>query len=39
MIELYDISVIQSDANESQRILELIKVINPDRADYIAKKS
>jgi len=39
LVELYDISVIQSDTNESQRILGLIKVINPERADYIAKKS
>ena len=38
LVELYDISVIQSDANESQRILGLIKLINPERADYIAKK-
>ena len=39
LVELYDISLIQSDINESQRILELIKVINPERADYLAKKS
>jgi hypothetical protein len=39
LVELYDISVTQSDINESQRILELIKVINPERADYLAKKS
>ena len=39
LVELYDISVTQSDINESQRILELIKVINPERANYIAKKS
>jgi hypothetical protein len=36
---LYDISVTQSDKNESQRILELIKVINPERADYLVKNS
>jgi tetratricopeptide (TPR) repeat protein len=39
LVELYDISVTQSDINESKRILELIKVINPERADYLAKKS
>jgi hypothetical protein len=39
LVELYDISVTQSDTNESQRILELIKVINPERADYLVKKS
>jgi hypothetical protein len=39
LVELYEVSIIQSDANESQRILELIRVINPERADYIIKKS
>jgi hypothetical protein len=39
LVELYDISVTQSDKNESQRILELIKVINPERADYLVKNS
>jgi len=39
LVELYEISVIQTDTKESQRVLKLIKVINPERADYIAKKS
>jgi hypothetical protein len=39
LVELYDISVTQSDINESKRILELIKVINPERADYMVKNS
>ena len=39
LVELYEISLIQTDTKESQRKLELIKVINPERANYLLKKS
>jgi len=38
-VELYEISVLQNNPSESQRILDLISGINAERADYILKNS
>ena len=39
LVELYEISVLQNNPSESQRILDLISGINAERADYILKNS
>ena len=39
LVELYEISVLQKNPSESQRILDLISGINAKRADYILKNS